>query len=131
MALTSLSEAYWPIMLIWERINHAYTSDSPPTNWGVQKEDCGFHTWVFNSNNEKYFVVWDRFYSYWRVRTPFGIKLHFIGPLFIDKSCQGLHVPPSFTVIVSDTDVLKPAKCSKVKEQMLKISYFVSKSGII
>lgn len=127
----SFSEANWPIMLLWERINHAYTSDSPPRNWGIQKGDCGFQMWFFTSHNEKYFVVWDSFRSYWRVKTPFGYTLNFIGPLFIDKSCKGLHVPPLFTVNVSDTDVLKPTQSAIVKEQLLKITSYVSKNYVI
>lgn len=113
-------EARWPLMMIWERINHAYTSDSPPENFGIQRDNCGFQNWTFTSHNEKYVVVWDTDRSYWKVNTPFVTCHYFIGPLFIDKSGNGLKVPP-FTVIESDSVLLVPALPSRVKEKMSKI----------
>lgn len=120
------NEACWPIMIIWERINHAYTSDSPPVNWGLHKQNCGFQYWIFNSSNECYSVVWDTHRSYWKVKTPFGPCLYFIGPLFFDKSGKGLQVPPLGSVIASDIDILMPATPAKVKRKMLKIARYVA-----
>lgn len=120
------NEACWPITMIWERINHAYTSDSRPINWGFQKQNCGFQYWIFNSYIESYSVVWDTNRSYWKVKTPFGPCLFFIGPLFIDKSGKGLQVPPLGSVTESDLDVLMPAFPSMVKKKMQKIARFVA-----
>lgn len=119
-------ESCWPIMLIWERINQAYTSDSPPTDWGLQKGEFGFQSWIF-SNTERYTVVWDKGRSYWKVNSPFETHLYFIGPLFIDKSRKGLHVPPLLTVINSDKATLFPANPARVSEKLVKIAKYVFK----
>lgn len=124
IAMSIFKESCWPLRMIWERIHHAYTSDSPPKTFGIQKDNCGFQNWTFTSQNEKYTVVWDTDLSYWKVNTPFMMCLYFIAPLFIDKSGKGLQIPP-FTVISSETDVLIPVLPSMVKEQMSKICHTI------
>ncbi|KAG8559090.1 hypothetical protein GDO81_017236 [Engystomops pustulosus] len=124
-SMPEFQEACWPIMMIWERINHAYASDSPPKHFGLKKKNYGFKYWVFNSHKESYSVVWDSNRSYWKVKAPFGPCLFFIGPGFIDKSGNGLRVPPMLSVLISDTDVLMPASPTKVKTRMLKITRYV------
>ncbi|KAG9466276.1 hypothetical protein GDO78_016884 [Eleutherodactylus coqui] len=126
-AMPMFKDSCWPLKMIWERLIHAYTSDTPPKEWGLQKDDCGFQNWTFNSHNEKYTVLWDNDRSYWKVNTPFGPCLFFIGPLFIDKTRKGLKVPPLFTVIDSENDFLIPAHPLKVKERMSQITHFVVK----
>ncbi|KAG9466275.1 hypothetical protein GDO78_016883 [Eleutherodactylus coqui] len=115
-------EACFPMTIIWERITHAYTSDSPPQAWGLQVGGYGCQSWFINPG-EKYVVFWDTFRSYWELKTPFGPVLHFTGPLFLDKSRKGLHIPPS--LCVSSTDILTPASSDMVCEQMAKIGRFM------
>ncbi|KAG8559091.1 hypothetical protein GDO81_017237 [Engystomops pustulosus] len=112
-------------MMIWERINHAYSSDSTPLSHGLQKGDYGFQNWILSSSDEGYSVAWDTYHSYWKVKVPFGPLLCFLGPLFIDKSENGLWAPPLQSVTISDTDVLIPASPSKVNQKILKITNFV------
>lgn len=128
--VSAYNEATLPLSLIWERINHAYSSDSPPTNWGLQKGTCGFQSWFFCSHNEKYTVVWDNNRSYWKVNTPFESLLFFIGPLFINHSRDGLHVPPIFNVTQSEKDILKPASAPRVAEKMVEIVRYIHKPTI-
>lgn len=121
-------EACWPVMLIWERITQAYTSDSPPAGWGLQKGEFGFQSWIFSSNNERFTVVWDKDCSYWKVNSPFEKNtLFFVGPLFIDKSRTGLLVPPLFTVLNSDKDLLIPANPVKVSDKHAQIAQYLFK----
>ncbi|KAG9461093.1 hypothetical protein GDO78_018150 [Eleutherodactylus coqui] len=127
--LPEFKEACWPAMMIWERINHAYTSDSPPWHWGYQKGNYGFLYWVFTSQTESYTVAWDSLRSYWKVKTPFGPSLFLIGPPFIGKSGSESQAAPQFSVSISETDVLMPASPLKVNERMLKIARFVLKEG--
>ncbi|KAG9467609.1 hypothetical protein GDO78_014622 [Eleutherodactylus coqui] len=127
--MPEFKEACWPARMIWERINHAYTSDSPPRHWRYQKGDYGIQNWTFSSQTESYTVAWDPFLSYWKVKTPFGPSLFLIGPLFISKPGNRFQVSPQFSVSISETDVLMPALPLKVKNKMQTITCFVMEGG--